>query len=110
VIDGLASGPAPRHYFALDLRSGYFQIRMHPDDEDKTAFQVKGLGGLAFKRLPQGVTSAAPFFQRVIELALVRLIPDIAMAYLDNIIGAASSPEFYPKNWSWYLTDFGKPS
>lgn len=66
---------------------------MHPDDEDKTAFQVEGLGRLALARLLQGVTGAAPFFQRVMELAHVRLIPDVGMAYSDDIIGVAPGPE-----------------
>jgi hypothetical protein len=108
VINGLASGPAPKLFFTLDLKCGYHQVRMHPDDKNKTAFQVEGLGGLAFTRLPQGVTGAAPFFQRVIELALVRLIPDVAMAYLDNIIGAAPNTEVLLQKFELVLDRFRK--
>jgi hypothetical protein len=66
---------------------------MHPDDEDKTAFQVEGMGSFAFTRLPQGIAGAAPFFQRVMEKALVGLPPTSYMAYLDDLFGAAETPE-----------------
>jgi hypothetical protein len=74
----------------------------------KTVFQVDGLGGLAFTRLPQGATGVAPFIQRVIELALVRLIPDIAMAYLHDIIGAAPNPEVILQKLELVLDRFRK--
>jgi hypothetical protein len=108
VIDGLASGPAPKYFFTLDLKSGYFQVKMHLDDEDKTAFQVKGLGGLACTRLPQGVAGAAPFFQKVIESALVRLLPHVAMAYLNDLIGAAPNPEVLLEKLELVLDRFRK--
>jgi hypothetical protein len=93
VIDGIASGPAPKFFVNLDLKSRYFQCGLHPDDQDKTAFQVKGLGSFCFTRLPQGISGAAPHFQRVMEKALMGLPPTTCMVYLDDLIAAAETEE-----------------
>jgi hypothetical protein len=108
VIDGLASGPAPKYFFTIDLRSGYHQVRMQTDDEDKTSFQVEGMGGFAFTRVPQGIAGAALFFQRIMEQALVRLLPHVCMAYLDDLIGAAETPEVLLQKLELVLDRFGK--
>jgi hypothetical protein len=57
-----------------------------PEDVHKTAFQVEGLGLLAFKKVPMVCAGSASFCQRVFELALRHLLPEVAIAYLDDII------------------------
>ncbi|GFU45652.1 retrovirus-related Pol polyprotein from transposon 17.6 [Trichonephila clavipes] len=47
---------------ALDLRSGYFQLAVNPLDIVKTAFVTKN-GTYAFRRIPFGLSGAAPNFQ-----------------------------------------------
>jgi hypothetical protein len=93
VIDGIASGPAPKLFFTCDLKSGYFQCGLHEGDQDKTAFQIEGLGTFCFTRVPQGISGAAPHFQRVMEKALMGLPPTTCMVYLDDLIGAAETEE-----------------
>ncbi|GFV68760.1 retrovirus-related Pol polyprotein from transposon 297 [Trichonephila clavipes] len=51
---------------ALYLRSGYFQMAVNPSDIVKTAFVTKN-GTYAFRRMPFGLSGAAPNFQKAIE-------------------------------------------
>jgi hypothetical protein len=52
IVDSIASQGKSSWFASLDLKSGYFQLKMAPEDVHKTAFQVEGLGSLAFLRLP----------------------------------------------------------
>ncbi|GFV13155.1 retrovirus-related Pol polyprotein from transposon 297 [Trichonephila clavipes] len=54
---------------ALDLRSGYFQMAVNASDIVKTAF-VRKNGTYAFRRMPFGVSGAAPNFQKAIDIIL----------------------------------------
>ncbi|GFT99047.1 retrovirus-related Pol polyprotein from transposon 297 [Trichonephila clavipes] len=46
---------------SLDLKSGYFQLAVNPSDIVKTAFVTKN-GTYAFRRMPFGLSRAAPNF------------------------------------------------
>ena len=67
----------------LDLLKGYYQIRLHPDDKDKTAFRFDGKL-YQFKRVPMGLHSAPQTFQRLMNRVLEGL--PFAKCYLDDII------------------------
>ncbi|GFV98118.1 transposon Tf2-9 polyprotein [Trichonephila clavipes] len=54
---------------ALDLRLGYFQMTVNPSDIVKTAFVTKN-GTYAFRRMPFGLSGAAPNFQKTIDIIL----------------------------------------
>ncbi|GFX58924.1 retrovirus-related Pol polyprotein from transposon 297 [Trichonephila clavipes] len=76
---------------ALDLRSGYFQIAVNPSDIVKTAFVTKN-GTYAFRRMPFGLSGAAPNFQKAIDIILKPLIGKFVNVYMDDVI--KSSPSF----------------
>ncbi|GFS84274.1 retrovirus-related Pol polyprotein from transposon 297 [Trichonephila clavipes] len=76
---------------ALDLRSGYFQMAVNPSDIVKTAFVTKN-GTYAFRRMPFGLSRAAPNFQKAIDIILKPVIGKFMSFYIDDVI--ISSPSF----------------
>ena len=52
-------------FSTLDLQNGYWQLPVHPDDIEKTAFSPgPGMGLYQFNRMPFGLTGAPGLFQR----------------------------------------------
>ena len=74
-----------KFFTTLDLRSGYRQIPMDPQDKPKTAFSTQA-GLFQFVRMPFGLNSAPATFQRMIELVLSGLNLDTCLCYLDDVI------------------------
>ena len=72
-------------FSTLDLKSGYHQLPIHPDDQEKTAF-VCHAGQFEFLRLPMGLKTATQKFQRAMEIVLKGLIGKICMIYVDDVV------------------------
>ncbi|CAK8694208.1 unnamed protein product [Clavelina lepadiformis] len=74
-----------RYFSTLDLRSGYWQIKMKPSDKPKTAFTCyKGL--YEFNVMPFGLCNAPSTFQHLMRVVLNGVEWNGAIAYLDDII------------------------
>ena len=80
---------AARYFSTLDLASGYWQIRMHPNLIEKTAF-VTPQGLHEFWVMPFGLTNAPGVFQRLMERVLAGLNPedgpDFVVVYIDDVL------------------------
>ncbi|GFY25653.1 retrovirus-related Pol polyprotein from transposon opus [Trichonephila clavipes] len=76
---------------ALDLRLRYFQMAVSPSDIVKTAFVTKN-GTYAFRRMPFGLSGAAPNFQKAIDIIIKAVIGKFVNVYMDDVI--ISSPSF----------------
>ena len=80
------------YFSTLDLTSGYYQIPMHPDSREKTAFNVEG-GHFEYNRMPFGLRNAPSSFQRMMDGVLRGLKPSQCLVYLDDVIIFGASIE-----------------
>ncbi|GFU87072.1 retrovirus-related Pol polyprotein from transposon 17.6 [Trichonephila clavipes] len=69
----------------LDLQAGYHQVKVHVEDQDKTAF-VCPFGTYRFLRMPYGLRNAPATFQRLMNRFCNGLEDILALPYLDDII------------------------
>ena len=89
-IDDLLDQLGSSKYFStVDLASGFWQIRMHPTAQEKTAF-VTHQGLYEFRVMPFGLTNAPAVFQRLMQQVVKPLNsasgPDFVSVYLDDIL------------------------
>lgn len=85
IADLLDSVKDATYFTTLDLRSGYWQIPVAPEDRLKTAFVTQN-GLYEFTRMPFGLKTAPATFQRAMEVILAGLTFDICLCYLDDVI------------------------
>lgn len=85
IEDALDCLSGSQWFSVLDLRSGYYQIAMAPEDKEKTAF-ICPLGFYQFERMPQGVTGAPATFQRLMEKVVGDMNLLQVLVYLDDLI------------------------
>ena len=57
-------------FCSLDLKSGYWQVKMDKESKLLTAFTVEPLGFYECERMPFGLTNAPGTFQRLMETCL----------------------------------------
>lgn len=92
-IDDLLHAAKPMPYMtSLDLKSGYWQIRIRKEDEEKTAF-ITPFGLYKFKRMPFGLRNAPATFQRLVDRFRVTLEHVNMLAYLDDLLLFSSTFE-----------------
>jgi hypothetical protein len=72
-------------FTTLDLKSGYWQVDLHPDDIEKTAF-VCHRGLFEFTRLPFGLVNAPGQFQRLMSSILSEHLGRTCLVYIDDIV------------------------
>jgi len=74
----------PKYFSKIDLKSGFFQLSLHPEVREKTAFQTP-LGKMEFARLPQGLTTSPCAFIRAMHTLFAEELYDSILMYLDDL-------------------------
>ena len=79
-------------FTSLDMKAGYWQVKMNEDSIPLTTFMVGPLGFCECVRMPFGLTNAPATFQRLMESCLGDLHLKYCIIYLDDIIIFSKSP------------------
>ena len=80
-------------FSCMDLKSGFWQVKMAEDSRQYTAFTVGSMGVYEFLRMPYGLCNAPATFQRLMQNCLGELNLMFALTYLDDVIVHSKSPE-----------------
>ena len=84
-IDDMLDALGKADFFSvLDLQSGFWQIPLHPDAMEKTAFSTTR-GHYEFTAMPFGLCNAPATFQRAMD-QLLRDLREFCQPYMDDII------------------------
>lgn len=69
----------------MDAFSGYNQIQMHPDDEEKTSF-VTDQGTFCYRVMPFGLKNARATYQRMVNNVFRNQIGRNLEVYVDDML------------------------
>ena len=85
IDDSLDALTGSAYFSTLDLLSGYWQVPLDAEAQEKAAFVTRG-GLWTWKVLPFGLTSAPATFERLMEQVLKGLQWKTLLLYLDDVI------------------------
>ena len=76
----------------MDAFSGYNQILMHPEDQEKTSF-VMERGIFCYKVMPFGLKNAGAMYQRLVNKMFSDYLGKTMEVYIDDMLVKSLSTE-----------------
>ena len=92
-IDRLIDGASGHKYLSfMNVYSGYDQIHMHPDDEEKIVFITKN-ANFYYKVMPFGLKNVEATYQRLMNKIFAYHIGHNIKVYVDDMVAKTSGNE-----------------
>ena len=85
IQETLARLQKARWYTQLELRDGYYHLRIAEGEEWKTAFRTR-YGNFEYQVIPFGLTNAPGSFQHFINNTIRKFLDIFCTAFLDDIL------------------------
>ena len=98
MIDTMETMVGARIFSTMDLKSGFWQVKMAEESRPYTAFTVGSLGVYEFLRMPFGLCNAPATFQCLMQNCLGELNLTYALIYLDDIFVFSDSEAEHVKH------------
>lgn len=96
--DCLESLAGTKCFSTMDLSSGYWQVGLSEDAQDKSSFYGVRGGLWKFKVMPFGLTNAPATFERLMERVLGQLQWQICLCYIDDVLVFSKTVEQHLAN------------
>ena len=93
IQEALESMAGTAHFFTMDFKSGFWQVKMVPGSQQYTAFTMGNLGFYKFTQMPFGLCNAPATFQGLMQNTLGELNLTYCIIYLDDMIVFGCSEE-----------------
>ena len=94
-----------QYFTTLDMASGYYQLYVAEEDNDKTAFVTK-YGLFSFRGMPFGLCNAPATFSRAVSLVLRGISWKSVIAFLDDVMILGRDFDSHLRNLSAVLRRF----
>ncbi|PAA55822.1 hypothetical protein BOX15_Mlig019225g1 [Macrostomum lignano] len=86
VDDALEAVHGAKIFSTMDLHSGFWQVGVRPQDQDKTAFAVPHRGQFRWKVMPFGLVNSPATFTRLMAAVLDKQMWKTCLVYIDDLL------------------------